>query len=316
MLTEIQLKTRPASARIVDVPSDAEPDLGPFKLLPGNWRSVNGKGWNMIAVPVSGGSLNYRLQLNQFNEDLKFSIMDRGTPPDFTGQSGAAEQPVIALAYEQSITQVATADRAANGSSTTPNLSIQQSPGLFLFMTNQDARYIDIARLAAAPNGDPALALGRSSVSTASPLISVTSGLPIGGPTDLKSRFLEPYKHFHTQPFQGQFDPYSPNALLRSALAGQDIQRTTILKFDTQLDSIAENDLPFITKVTKARAMESTFWIHELNAENPDGSARVLMQYTQTVMVEFFDRTDGQPGKIKWPCISINTLEKIAAPRD
>ncbi|MDA0223630.1 MAG: hypothetical protein O3A08_14020 [Proteobacteria bacterium] len=42
----------------------------------------------MIAVPVSGGSFNYRLQLNQYNDDLTFSIMDRspsacpGNPTD------------------------------------------------------------------------------------------------------------------------------------------------------------------------------------------------------------------------------------------
>ena len=304
MLNESQVKTRPAMARLIESPIYDELDFGPLTLLPGRWRSANGRGWSMIAVPVSGGSFNYRLQLNQYNEDLTFSIMDRSPSACPGNPTDAPNQPVVALAYEQSVTQIAAADRAVSGETSGPNLSVLQEPGLFLFMTNQETHCIDIARLAIAPNGEPALALGHSSVSTTSPLISVTSGLPIGGPTDLGSRFLEPYRHFHSKPFQGQFDPFSPNALLRSAIAGQDILRTTILKFDTQLESVADANLPFITKTTKARAMESTFWIHELNAENPDGTPRVLMQYTQTVLLEFFDRAEGETGMIKWPCIS------------
>ena len=44
------------------------------------------------------------------------------------------------------------------------------------------------------------------------------------------------------------------------------------------------------------------------------------MQYLQIVMLDFFPRRDGLPGRIGWPHVSINTLTKEsaepAAPRE
>ena len=59
-------------------------------------------------------------------------------------------------------------------------------------------------------------------------------------------------------------------------------------------------------KHANAASMKSTFWIHELN----DDSLR--LQYLQIVMLDFFPRRDGLPGRIGWPHVSINTLTKAS----
>lgn len=60
--------------------------------------------------------------------------------------------------------------------------------------------------------------------------------------------------------------------------------------------------------------MHSTFWIQELVEKGKDGKPKMRLQYTQTVFLDFFNRTDGHPVKIRWPHISINTLEKVSNP--
>ena len=37
-----------------------------------------------------------------------------------------------------------------------------------------------------------------------------------------------------------------------------------------------------------------------------------VLQYQQVVMMEFFGRRDGLPGRIQWPHVSVNTLEKVS----
>ena len=61
-----------------------------------------------------------------------------------------------------------------------------------------------------------------------------------------------------------------------------------------------------------ARRMVSTFWIHELCETDDQGKPRFLMQYLQDVALDFLPRTDGTPGLIRWPHVSINTLEKVS----
>jgi hypothetical protein len=36
------------------------------------------------------------------------------------------------------------------------------------------------------------------------------------------------------------------------------------------------------------------------------------LQYLQIVMLDFFPRRDGLPGRIGWPHVSINTLTKVS----
>jgi hypothetical protein len=57
--------------------------------------------------------------------------------------------------------------------------------------------------------------------------------------------------------------------------------------------------------------MRSTFWIQELADLDADGNPKLRLQYSQVVMLDFFPRRDGLPGPIRWPHVSINTLERV-----
>jgi hypothetical protein len=53
--------------RTVEAAVSGDDALGPLKQLPGTWKNqpnLSGRGWNMIALPFSGGEFDYRLLLN------------------------------------------------------------------------------------------------------------------------------------------------------------------------------------------------------------------------------------------------------------
>ena len=56
---------------------------------------------------------------------------------------------------------------------------------------------------------------------------------------------------------------------------------------------------------------EATFFIQELAETDRHGRPKLRLQYVQVVQLDFFPRLDGGPGRIKWPHVSINTLEKV-----
>ena len=62
--------------------------------------------------------------------------------------------------------------------------------------------------------------------------------------------------------------------------------------------------------------MNATFWIQELAQADPNGRPALRLQYLQVVMLDFFPRTDGLPGRISGPHVSINTLQKPADSAD
>jgi hypothetical protein len=57
--------------------------------------------------------------------------------------------------------------------------------------------------------------------------------------------------------------------------------------------------------------MNSTFWIQELEDKDLQGKPKLRLQYLQVVILDFFPRRDGMPGLIRWPHISINTMERV-----
>ena len=71
----------------------------------------------MIALPFvtepPPAGFNYRLLMNQYNEELKFTLVDKGVPNRGIPRNGAATEPdqfVVTLDYQQSITQIAADD--------------------------------------------------------------------------------------------------------------------------------------------------------------------------------------------------------------
>jgi hypothetical protein len=321
MLNKQQIQTMKNNGRYVAPAKTGDDDLGPLKLLPGTWKNLPtlpGRGWNMIALPFAtepASPLNYRLLLNQYNEELKFTLVDKGVPNRGIRRNGTttdSDQLVVALDYEQMIEQIVAEDFPESGKAGDPGLAIHHEPGLWLHMTNETTNGLDIARLATIPHGDSALALGTSEELDGAPRIPNINGLPIGVPQDLDIGYLSPYKHFHDNLFRGLFDPTDPNKLLNDANDGIDIVKTTKLEVDTTVESGGIVNIPFIVKQANAADMKSTFWIQELAEKDESGNPKLRLQYSQVVILDFFPRFDGAPGLIRWPHVSINTMEKVA----
>ena len=303
--------------------------LGPLRWLPGTWES-KGRGWNMIALPSAPPPVNFRVLMNQYNETLRFSFVDDDVPnrginiPD----DEDTDQLLVALDYQQSIDQVVADDFPDSGKEGPRGADIHHEPGLWLHMKNLTTDKLDIARLATIPHGNSVLALGRAEYKKGNPEIPVADGLPIGVPRDLDGFYMSAYKHFEDNPFFGDvpnaggfpgFFPTDMNAILRFALDNlPPAVNTTILHVDTKLQQAGVVNIPFVEKQADASEMTSTFWIQELEEKDDKGNPKLRLQYTQTVMLDFFPRPDGStnpdgsPQLIRWPHISINTLDKVS----
>ena len=298
--------------RKVSLAETGDPELGPLQLLPGKWQSLPGRGWNMIALPFAG-DLGYRLLVNQYDEELTFGLVDKAVPNRgigiTNGQTDETDQFIVTLDYTQVVTQIAADDFPQSGDAGNPGAVIHHEPGLWLHMKNETTNGLDIARLASIPHGNAALGLGKSQQVDGAPTIPEINGLPLGVSHDLNSPYLAPYKHFHDNLFQNLFDPTQPNALLNEALKGLNVKRTTVLEVDTTVQDAGVRNIPFVVKQADADSMKSTFWVMEV--EDAEGKTELMLQYSQVVSIDFFERKDGVAGKIRWPHVSINTLKKI-----
>ena len=167
-------------------------------------------------------------------------------------------------------------------------------------------------------------------------------------PSDLEgnpdlTNYLAPYKHFKDHHFFGcadrgdgfpGFSPDNVHAILQHTQNKLKIKNTTVLNFDTKfkvngIDNDAlfdQNDkpiagfpisnAPFVKREANVTEIHATFWIMELEPTNACEPPEFVMQYSQTVYLEFFnspvDKDDkGNPRRIRWPHISINTLRKL-----
>lgn len=323
--------------REIDLAVFGDDDLGPLKFLPGVWKS-EGRGWNIIALPFATqpppAGFNFRVLMNQYNEELEFTLVDKAVPNRGLGGNGATvdtDQLVVTLDYEQEISQIASVDFPESDKAGEPGLAIHHEPGLWLHMTNELTNGIDIARLATIPHGDSALALGTSEEMNGPPQIGTLNGLPIGVGGLVRedgspNPYLAPYQHFIDNPFFGTvpttvpgfpgFHPLDLNAILKFANNGVDVVRTTVLEVDTTIENAGIVNIPFIVKQANAASMKSTFWIQELAEQDENGNPKLRLQYSQVVILDFFDRPDGLPGLIRWPHVSINTLDRVGGVED
>ncbi len=301
--------------------------LGPFINLPGVWSNEGdfpGRGWNMIALPFSGSPSGFRLLMNQFNETLTVTVADKGVPNRGFGSRpdpATGDQTIVALDYEQLIEQIAVDDFPQTTLTRTLPKTIHHEPGLFLNMANKVTNDLIIARLGTIPHGDSVLALGRVQHVEGKPDITHFSGLPIGlGREDdvlsdvdpANPTYMDAYKHFHFHLFKGLFDPVDPVALIAGALKDLQVVRSTVFDFDTTLETGGILNIPFISNTANATQMRSIFWLHELSDKDENGDPVMILQYAQIVMLEFFKRRDEQPGLIKWPHVSINTMRRTS----
>lgn len=319
MVTTARVRELQRQGRRVEIAERGDSDLGPLRNLPGKWIS-EGRGWNMIALPFISetSAIDYRLLLNQYDEELNFTLVDKAVPNRGVNDDRdvQTDQFVVTLDYEQVVHQIAVTDRPESLVTGAPGAAIHHEPGLFLHMLPMPAHehefdQFDVGRLATVPHGDTALALGISAVVEGAAPIPAVNGLPIGVNQDLASPYLEPYNHFHVNPFKGtvtnpQFEGFDPVAPHRLLLPDPDnppqVTQTTVLSLDTTFATGGIHNIPFIVKQANAVSMKSTFWVHEL----ADGTLQ--LQYLQIVILDFFPRRDGLPGRIGWPHVSINTL--------
>jgi hypothetical protein len=287
------------------IPRAGAADLGPLRLLPGTWTGRS-SGWRVLALPRDAappGRLDYSLLLGQFTETLTFS------PAEGVPDSELADGCVGALDCEQLVTEVAGTGAAA------PGAAVHREPGLLLHLRDRGDGPT-IARLATVPHGDAALAPGYAVTVAGPPRFEGLDLLPVGVPDGLANPYLAPYRFFHENPFFGNvepgtgfpgFDPTRPHVLLQRANQRQPVARTTVLLLDT--DRLAR--VPQVHRANATR-MQSIFWINELVERDAAGRSRLQLQYLQVVDLEFYPRRDGRPGRIGWPHVRLNTLEKVS----
>lgn len=332
MLTQAQLAAVVGAGRRITKAVPGDSALGDLTNLPGTWQNVGdltGHGWNMIALPfkepsrqISGQNADFRLLLNQYNETLEFSTVDKGVPN--RGAAVAAlfdrDQHLAALQYIQAIEQIAAVDVPATANTPdTPKAAaaIHHEPGLFLHLLSQADGGPDIARLATIPHGDAVLALGSGVTAAGGPdfdHVGDISPLPVGVDADVDNNpYLAPYKQFKTAPFKGLFDPTNPLALLKAAAQGFKIKKTTTITLDTALLTGGISNIPFVVRQANATAMRAIFWIEELEDLDAEGRPQFILQYAQRIFLQFFPIGWGT-GLIKWPHISINTMARVATP--
>lgn len=333
MLSSSALGAVVAAGRSIQTARRGDPALGPLALLPGTWANepdLAGHGWNMTALPLKkpGNTItpdqpsDFRLLLNQFNENLIFSLVDTGVPNRGAAQAKLfdADQHLAALQYIQDIKQIAATDFP-----NTPDIpdtpkgaaAIHHEPGLFLHLHSQADGGPDIARLATIPHGDSLTALGNGVTYDGPPNfdhIGDFSPLPVGVSPDVDHNpYLAPYKVFRDAPFKSLFNPVDPLALLKAAVP-KNVQRTTVITVDTTLLTGGIANIPFIVRQADATTMRAVFWIEELSAPPVGGIPQIVLQYAQRVLLEFFPAPGTAGIRIKWPHITINTMKLVALP--
>ncbi len=240
---EVEIPRREPAFKLTNRGVPVPPDLGPLQNLPGLWKG-DGTGWNMIALPFDGApppnaGFKFRVLMNQYSEELKFTFVDDDVPNRGLARIGetdvngnpippVSDQMVVTLDYQQKIAQVAAEDRPDSGGlAGAPGLPIHHEPGLWLYDKNRRAKddrisgdkvslvELDVARLASIPHGNSVLALGQSQVHRGMPKIPRISGLPSGRFEDVTTQdydfrdaidadpYLEPYRHYIDHPIMG-----------------------------------------------------------------------------------------------------------------
>lgn len=313
-----------------------------IEILKGTWTS-EAQGWNLIALPATTPK-QFRLLMNQYGETLNFNrfadtnVPNRGVT---SVASDGVDQKIDAIAYEQIVHQRAVDDFPPSGLTAANGDGIHHEPGFFLQLLshvvtghteeegkkNGPEEKLEIARQASIPHGNSVLAMGTIKKFSGPPTIEEEDATPerINDIDFNRNPYLKPYKHFQHHPFFGNvpstvagfpgFFPKNANAILQFANPGNRVKETTHLHFDTkyrnaQLTTIPISNIPFVVREANVTEMHADFWIMELNKPNDSADREFVMQYSQTVYLEFFDATDGSGKLIRWPHVSINTLRR------
>lgn len=327
--------------RLIKSDGEADPFQSEGTLTGTGASDFDGRGWNLIALPFANQvGAPYRILMNQYNEVLTFDRIDDNVPNRGFINGQQADQKVAALDYVQQIAQIASDDNPKSQVAGDALAAIHHEPGFFLHMKEQTIDGFNVARLATIPHGNAATAIGKAGDPIeGKPIIPELSSFPEGAvsvPPGMDpvqfiaqaveeqsdpSNYLFPYHFFKHNPFKGVlnnnpnfpgFNTVNSNALLN--FLPNDIVRTTVLPLNTDVRQAGIRNIPFIEQEADASLMRSTFWIMEREGLDSMGNPKLLLAYSQFIFLDFFPRRDGVEGKIRWPHISINVMEKILGP--
>lgn len=297
----------------------AEPTLGHIAALPGTWV---GPGFNIIEVPnrnqIQPGpppEEKFKVILNATSETIVFSeisgdIINRG--------NAQKDISFLGLHYLQQVSDV-NLPEGSNG--------IHLETGLFLNVvaSKNPMQGPTIARLGSIPHGDSILVQGRSFVVDGGPQFDIADPTPftiVNGKrsNDTSESYLSQLKNTLPPPGISSEVVMNPNLLLSEAIKGQNIIKTIVILLDANpIDGVSNvpatepvggiTNIPFVNVNANASTISAIFWIETV--QNEDGSTFLQLQYTQTVILDFpvEGGTPGQAVNIKWPHISVATLQ-------
>lgn len=297
-----------------------EDKLGPLADLEGTWI---GTGYNLIALPDYTRGHTFRLRLNTTVEILEFEQIGANVPNrgSFSGEfdpQGQDDIDIYGLRYLQ---------RIADGKNQQP---LHIEPGFWLHVPQTEWPEFpkSVVREAVIPHGNSLLAVGEYGKSESEDESdNVRNSIPeiCSFPTrqsgdSVDDAYLKPF----TQPFE-DFDVdliKNPNLALTRTIDNQK-QNSKVITKTVRLHVSAKNakesnahpdgrnggiaNIPFIVKNANVKEFDSTFWIETvedrvLNKEGKEGRKFLQLQYTQTVVLDYF--------QMDWPHISVATLIK------
>jgi hypothetical protein len=197
-------------------------ELGPLADLVGVW--IGTQGWELIGVPegAPGGKEGFTFIARPYAEIVSFTPI--GAPvPNRGGPAG--EMFITGLMYDMRIADLVT------------NEPLHLETGMWLNLSDVPGGTPPdepIVRSASIPHGDSVLALGTSSETAGPPDIPLPSAVPDPGPKPLAG-YTEPWLQQIPSPYDAnvKFNPGIPNQVLKDALAGLSVVKTTTLSVST-----------------------------------------------------------------------------------
>lgn len=272
-----------------------EIDFGNLTGLVGTWTGANG--FNMIAVPNQQGG--FELLVDSYTETLVVNKVPATTP----NRGYKIIENIPTLQYSTTISQ-------------TPLGSLMHVECGFWELSDPAINNgFDIFRIASVPHGNAVEVMGNSSVIPGPPTIDPTlNGVPTG---DLPPVFG------YTDPYglpdkYSNFSPKAPNKTLIDYLANQQangltVTQTVVLAVSTQNMGGMSNIASLQPSTSEINVIptrfDATFWLETL--QDGKGNTFQQLQYSQTILIDFPDKS-GQPGQtITWPHINVNTLTLV-----
>lgn len=302
--------------------------LGPLTDFPGKWE---GSGFNLIEIPNRNQDPNvqpppadkFKLILNNTFEKLTITAIPGGI---INRGNVQGDIEYLSLHYLQQVDDV-------NVPVGTTGRGIHLETGLFLNLPagTDPAVQPSVARLGSIPHGDSLLAQGTFTptpvqnqgpdfdFNRADPTpFTVVDGKRVNITSDdYLSLLKDPVEVPNGIPKAAVMNP---TLILEEALKDLKVLDMTVVFLDANpIEGVSNSNalanaggitnIPFVTKNANATTFSAIFWL--MTVQKPDNTTTKLLQYTQTVVLDFpvFGSNPGTVVDVKWPHISVATLE-------